>query len=90
MTENRHNIIVDARLTEANGTAERATALEMIKDKVGRGGTVGGDKRTLTPPILSPGVANSAARHMSRRPPAIAVRQLMAARRAILASASAR
>src|SRR3954464_15087256 len=30
--------------------------------------------RTLTPSILSPAVANSAARHMSRRTPAIAVR----------------
>jgi Rieske Fe-S protein len=44
MMENRHSLIVDARLTEANGTAERATALDMIKDNVGRGGTVGGDK----------------------------------------------
>jgi hypothetical protein len=31
-------------LTEANGTAERATALDMIKDNVGRGSTVGDDK----------------------------------------------
>jgi len=44
MMENRNSLIVDARLTEANGTAERATALNMIKDNVGRGGTVGGDK----------------------------------------------
>ena len=32
MTENRNGLIVDARLTEANGTAERATALDMIED----------------------------------------------------------
>ena len=44
MMENRNSLIVDARLTEANGTAERATALGMIKDNVGRGSTVGGDK----------------------------------------------
>lgn len=44
MMENRNSLIVDARVTEANGTAERATALDMIKDNVGRGGTVGGDK----------------------------------------------
>ena len=44
MMENRNSLIVDARLTEATGTAERATALAMIKDNVGRGGTVGGDK----------------------------------------------
>src|ERR1700751_766558 len=44
MMENRNSLIVDARLTEANGTAERATALDMIKDNVERGSTVGGDK----------------------------------------------
>ena len=44
MMENRNSLIVDARLTEANGSAERATALDMIKDNVGRSGTVGGDK----------------------------------------------
>jgi len=44
MTENRHGFIVDARLTEANGTAERATALDMIEDHAGPGSTVGADK----------------------------------------------
>jgi transposase len=44
MTENRNGLIIDARLTQANGTAERETALDMIKDKVRPGGTVGGDK----------------------------------------------
>ena len=44
MMENRNGLIVDARLTQANGTAERQTALDMIKDNVGPGGTVGGDK----------------------------------------------
>jgi transposase len=44
MTENRNGLIVDARLTEANGTAERATALEMIEDNAKPGSTVGGDK----------------------------------------------
>jgi transposase len=44
MTENRHGLIVDARLTEANGTAERTTALDMIKKNAGPGSTVGGDK----------------------------------------------
>jgi hypothetical protein len=31
MMENRNGLIVDARLTEANGTAERSTALDMIE-----------------------------------------------------------
>ncbi len=44
MTENRHGLIVDARLTEANGTAECATALDMIEDHAGRGSTLGADK----------------------------------------------
>ena len=44
MTENRHGLIVDARLTEANGTAERTTALGMIEDNARPGSTVGGDK----------------------------------------------
>jgi transposase len=44
MMENRNGLIVDARLTEANGTAERATALEMIEDNARPGSTVGGDK----------------------------------------------
>jgi hypothetical protein len=44
MTENRHGLIVDARLSEANGTAERATALDMIEDNAKPGSTVGGDK----------------------------------------------
>jgi hypothetical protein len=44
MTENRNGLIVDARLTEANGTAERATALDMIDDNAKPGSTVGADK----------------------------------------------
>jgi transposase len=44
MMENRHGLIVDARLTEANGTAERTTALDMIEDNAKPGSTVGGDK----------------------------------------------
>jgi transposase len=44
MTENRNGLIIDARLTEANGTAERATALDMIEDNARPGSTVGGDK----------------------------------------------
>jgi transposase len=44
LTENRNGLIVDARLTAANGTAERTTALAMIADNAGPGSTVGGDK----------------------------------------------
>ena len=44
MMENRNALIVDAQLTEANGTAERTTAIEMIDDNARPGSTVGGDK----------------------------------------------
>jgi transposase len=44
MMENRNALVVDARLTEANGTAERTTALDMIDDNARPGSTVGGDK----------------------------------------------
>jgi transposase len=44
MMENRNGLIVDARLTEANGTAERDTALDMIDDNGRPGCTVGADK----------------------------------------------
>jgi IS5 family transposase len=43
LTENRNELIVEARLTEANGTAERAAALDMIDDNA-KPGTVGADK----------------------------------------------
>ena len=48
MTENRNGLIVDARLTEANGRAERTTALDMIEDNARPGSTVGGDKNYAT------------------------------------------
>jgi transposase len=44
LMENRNGLIVDARLTEANGTAERTTGLEMIADNAGAKSTVGADK----------------------------------------------
>jgi IS5 family transposase len=44
MVENRNSLIVDARLTEATGTAERTTALDMIEDHAKPGSTVGADK----------------------------------------------
>jgi transposase len=44
LTENRNNLIVDARVTEANGTAERESALDMLEDNAAPGSTVGADK----------------------------------------------
>jgi transposase len=44
MTENRHGLIVDAHLTEATGTAERTTGLDMIEQNARPGSTIGADK----------------------------------------------
>ena len=44
MTENRNGLIIDARVSEATGIAERETALEMIKDNAAAGSTIGADK----------------------------------------------
>jgi hypothetical protein len=53
MMENRNGHIVDARLTEANGTAERTTALDMIEDNAKPGSTVGGDKNYDTADFIA-------------------------------------
>jgi len=45
VSENRHGLVVDACVTEANGTAERSAAIEMLQDLSGSVRcTVGADK----------------------------------------------
>lgn len=44
LMENRNGLVVDVEVSEANGTAERETALEMIRRNCRRGATVGADK----------------------------------------------
>ena len=45
LMENRSGLVVDCRLTQANGTSERQAALEMIESLPGTGRiTVGADK----------------------------------------------
>ena len=45
LMENRNGLVVDARLTEATGTAERDSAVEMVAERPGRHRiTVGADK----------------------------------------------
>ena len=45
LMENRNGLVVDAGVTQATGTAERETALEMIGEQAGTGGcTLGADK----------------------------------------------
>ena len=82
MMENRNGLIIDARLTEANGTAERTTALDMIADNASPGSTVGGDKNYDTAD-LSPAVVSAAARRTPRRTTPTAARRSMRARPAM-------
>lgn len=45
LTENRNGLVVDVRLTQATGTAERDAAVEMLRQKpLSRTVTVGGDR----------------------------------------------
>jgi len=60
MAENRNGLIVDARLTKANDTAERPTALDMINDNAKPGSAVGA-KNYNTSDFVA-GVANAAGR----------------------------
>jgi hypothetical protein len=63
MIENRNGLIVDARLTEANGTAERTTALYMVEDP---GSTVGGDKNYDTAGFVAGCRERGRAPHLSQ------------------------
>lgn len=55
LMENRNGLLVDLRIEEANGTAERNVALEMLADNVDgiRNVTVGGDKNFDTVGFVS-------------------------------------
>lgn len=44
LMENRNGLLVDLIVTEANGTAERETALSMLREHAPDGATVGADK----------------------------------------------
>jgi transposase len=44
LMENRNGLLVDIHIDEANGTAERTSALEMLCEHAKHGATVGGDK----------------------------------------------
>src|SRR5437764_12558748 len=66
MMENRNGLIVDARLTEANGTAERTTALAMIKENAKPGSTVGADKNYDTADFVAGCRAHGCTPHVSQ------------------------
>ena len=53
LMENRHGLVVDGDLTEASGTAERDTAVDMLAERPGTQRiTVGGDKLYDTKALL--------------------------------------
>jgi len=89
MMENRNGLIIDARLTEANGTAERTTALDMIEDNAKSGSTVGGDKNYDTADFVAGCRERGCTPHVSQND-TTAGRRSMRARLAIPAIASAR
>jgi transposase len=66
MTENRNGLIVDARLTAANGTAERTTGLDMIEDHARPGSTVGADKNYDTAEFVAGCRERSCTPHVSQ------------------------
>jgi hypothetical protein len=54
LMENRNGLVVDSRLTQANGTAERDAALEMIENLPGTNQiTVGADKGYDVPSFVN-------------------------------------
>jgi transposase len=76
LMENRHGLVVDAALTPATGTAERATAVAMAKDIPGRQrATLGADKaydtREVVAELRAIEVTPHVAQNTSRRRSAI-------------------
>lgn len=67
LMENRHGLVVDARVTEANGTAERDAALGMIFNLAGEHRkTIGADKNYDTEGFVATSAALHATPHVSQ------------------------
>ena len=76
LMENRHGLVVDTALTQATGTTERETAVEMIQDQPGThrktlGGDKGYDTQECVAKLREAGVTPHVAQHTSRRSSAI-------------------
>ncbi len=68
LMENRNGLIVDVSLTKATGTAERETALEMLRKLPGkRRKTVGGDKNYDTKEFVTECRSMTITPHVARR-----------------------
>ena len=83
LTENRNGLVVDTRLTQANGTAEREAAIEMLPSCRGRRARPSVRTRHTTPRTSSRIAEGSTSRRTSRRTPPIAKAGSIGARRAM-------
>jgi transposase len=67
LTENRHGLVVDTRLTTATGTAEREAAVDMLKQKLlFRKATLGGDRNYDTQGFVAAMRALSVTPHVAQ------------------------
>ena len=75
LTENRHGLVLDVELTEANGYAEREAALTMLERSVSGCGTLGADRgydtRDFVAELRARGVTPHVAQHDRRRRSAV-------------------
>ncbi len=75
LTENRHGLVLDVELSEANGTAEREAALRMLERRGGGRATLGADKgydtRDFVAGLRARGVTPHVAQNESRRRSAV-------------------
>ena len=75
LTENRHGLVLDVELTEANGTAEREAALCMLERSTSGVATLGADKgydtRDFVAGLRARGVTPHVAQNNSRRRSAV-------------------
>ena len=75
LTENRHGLVLDVELTEANGYAEREAALTMLERSVSGCGTLGADRgydtRDFVAALRARGVTPHVVQHDRRRRSAV-------------------
>jgi IS5 family transposase len=68
LTDNRHRLVVNAQITQANGTAERGAAAQMLADAVRFAGTsitVGADKNYDTAGFVATCRASNVTPHVA-------------------------
>ncbi len=71
LTENRHGLVLDLELTEANGYAEREAAVTMLERSVSGCGTLGADRGYDTRDFVAELRGRGVAQHDRRRRSAV-------------------